>query len=108
MDIVNALKRIRKRAIEKGLTYDLDSEWFENKLKVGKCEMTGLPFNTELPHNENPFFPSIDRTDNNKGYTKDNCKLVVLGYNQLKLDNDIRTVILFCKKFVEIYERNNK
>jgi hypothetical protein len=28
--------------------------------------------------------PSVDRIDNNKGYTMDNIKIVSLGYNNLK------------------------
>lgn len=94
MDIVNALKRIKKRAIEKGLTYDLDSEWFENKLKVGKCEMTGLPFNTELPHNENPFFPSIDRTDNNS-------RIVSWMYNCGKSTYTDDVLYIICKAVID-------
>ena len=76
------------------------------KIRKGKCEATGLQLYV-TPIN-NPFYPSIDRMDSSEGYTKDNCQLVSLMYNELKSDNDIEDVKLFAKNFVKLYEKRNK
>ncbi len=40
----------------------------------------------------NPYYPAIDRIDSSKGYTKDNCQLVLSIFNMLKLNYDEVTV----------------
>lgn len=103
------LEKIEKRAVRKGIPFDLDVNWLSIKLAQGCCESTGLPFK-EFPAclHENPYLPSIDRIDSNKGYTKDNCKLVVVGFNSLKSNFDDEIVLRFCENFVKIYEEKNK
>ena len=103
------LSRIRKRAEKRGLPFDLDITWLSIKLAFGHCEATGLPFK-ESPASlhENPYLPSIDRIDSNKGYTKDNCRLVIVGFNSLKSNFDNEKLVLFCKNFIDVYEDNNK
>lgn len=56
----------------------LTIEWIIGKLKAGKCEMTGLPFDL----NGGPYGPSIDRIDSKKGYTEDNCRVIVWWLNR--------------------------
>lgn len=46
---------------------------------VRACQVTGAPFDLETPRG--PFSPSLDRIDNSKGYTADNCRVVVLCLN---------------------------
>jgi len=104
------LKRYKKRASKKGIKFKLTEKWLLEELKIGKCAVTGIPFKLK-PKNStlNSYLPSIDRIDSNKGYTEDNCQLVIIGYNNLKSDNDIDTVTLFCKNFVKKYkEEQNK
>lgn len=70
-----------KRSREFGYECDLTNEWIKEKIKEG-CVLTGVSFNLEdVKH---PFAPSIDRIDSNKGYTKDNCRLVVMIANYAK------------------------
>ena len=57
-------------------------EWVEQKLLAGVCEVTGIAF--EFERNGNPFFPSIDRIDSDKGYTPDNCRAVLWIINTAK------------------------
>lgn len=46
----------------------------------GYCEITGLRF--DLSKNaRNPLRPSIDRADNGKGYTRGNCRVILLAVN---------------------------
>lgn len=77
---------IRARAGKKSLEFDLDREWVEQKLSIGACEMTGIEFDLGKEDGErfNPWGPSIDRKDSSKGYTKDNCRMVVWIYNMAK------------------------
>ena len=98
----------KKRAINKNLEYNLTSDWLKTKLAVGICEATGLPFKYR-PKNStlNPFLPSIDRIDSNKGYTRENCRVVITAFNLLKSDFDEETLEIFCKNFISKYEKDN-
>lgn len=60
----------------------LTIEWIKGKLLAGVCEVTGIAF--EFERNGNPFFPSIDRIDSSKGYTPDNCRVVLWIINTAK------------------------
>jgi len=74
----------RDRAAKHGWEFDLDAEWMETKIKAGFCEATGIPFSLGPPRNKekiNRLSPSIDRWDNQKGYTKENCKVVISAFN---------------------------
>lgn len=100
------LQSIQKRANRKGLGFDLDTEWYKKEIKKGVCAATKLPFKLK-PRNTalNPFFPAVDRIDSYKGYTKDNCQVVLSIFNMLKFNYDFVTVKKFCEGFVEIYEK---
>lgn len=84
------LKRLRRqvissiRARSRGapcLTYeDFDRLWAR---AGGRCELTGIPFSFDKqPHHwKRPFGPSVDRIDNARGYTPENCRLVCTAVN---------------------------
>ncbi len=81
-------RSIKQRSKDKGLDFDLTRNWFVERLERGVCEVTGLSFELgggrhaeRLTH---PFSPSVDRISPSKGYTEDNCRLVVLNYNMAK------------------------
>lgn len=76
------LQHLRKRAADKGLEFDLDEAWLASKLALTHCEVTGIEF--QGAGVKSPWALSIDRTDNSKGYTKENCKVVVWLYNNCK------------------------
>lgn len=88
--------RVMTRAKTKGLEFDLDREWFQERLDAGRCEVSGLPFEmpTErrfIPDNNpydpmlaSPWQPSVDKVDPKGGYTKDNCQMVCFAYNIVK------------------------
>lgn len=81
------LYRIKMRAISKGLDFDLTKKWILCRYEQGFCEQTGLPFNFNGGngrHYKNKHAPSIDRIDSSKGYTQDNCQVVVNQYNMAK------------------------
>lgn len=59
---------------------ELDFDWAWNKLEKQefKCEITGHPFEWV---GRSPYGLSMDRIDPNKGYTKDNVRLVCWWIN---------------------------
>ena len=77
------LNKCRERAKYHGWEMTLTKDWLEQKIKAGFCELSGLPFDlsfdTEFTHNPNA--PSIDRIDCNKGYTPENCRVVLWSLN---------------------------
>lgn len=76
------LGRSKARAKKQQLDYNLDKTWLRLKLLAGLCEFSGVPFvNGQQYH---PFSPSLDRVDPSLGYTKDNCKVILLCLNGFK------------------------
>jgi len=75
----------RSRSKKDKLPYDLNIEWLVEQWNKneGRCLITGIPFDLSRIGNQerNPFGPSIDRIDNNRGYTKDNTRLVGVAVN---------------------------
>ena len=75
----------KKRAKKKGIEFDLTPEFIEDLYnKTGRrCCVTGIYFKLEndTRYLKNPLFPSVDRIDSSKGYTKDNCRLVCVCAN---------------------------
>ena len=48
-----------------------------------QCSVTGVPLSLDFESHDGrkPYAPSIDRIDNTKGYTEDNCRVVCLAAN---------------------------
>lgn len=78
----------KRRSKLRSLKFDLDKDWMLGHLSPMKCEATGmqlvLTVDKDVMHTYNR--PSIDRRDNYKGYTKDNCQIVSVIYNKAKSD----------------------
>jgi hypothetical protein len=95
------------RAKKKDLEFDLTIDWIESKLKEGVCEMTGMEFQikeySKQGHLErtNPYAPSIDRINPDKGYTKDNVQVVLNNYNKFKADSRTEDSIIIARALVE-------
>lgn len=69
--------------------------------------MTGIPFvlNTPLSGNKGwgrvgDWSPSIDRIDSSKGYTPENCQMVVWIYNRCKNNSTDENVLLMAAALV--------
>lgn len=101
------LTRFKSKAKKEGRNFNLDENWIKTQLKNKVCSVTGLPF--EIPTykpgkvgERGPWTPSVDRIDNNLGYTKNNCQLVIWMYNLAKnnyTENDlIRMSMAFVSK----------
>ena len=85
-------KKVKKGITQCDVTFELLYQMMESQ--NWKCIETNLPLlildsrltideTTKLGMNR-LFLPSIDRIDNNKGYTIDNIRIVTQGYNNLK------------------------
>jgi hypothetical protein len=74
----------KKSARVQGVPFDLDKEWFSERLLDGTCEMSGLPFEVErgIGFGRNPNAPSVDRIKAGGPYTKANCRLILWGLNR--------------------------
>jgi hypothetical protein len=106
---LHKLNDARYRANKLSISFDIDPEWYVSRIEAGICEASGLPFNDNNPNNLRrgaPFGPSIDRIDSNKGYTKDNCRLVCNIFNIAKNSYTDYDVYIMSKAFVRQYEKD--
>ena len=78
---------------------ELTPEWILEKLSKGVCEITGLPF-TYGTQARNPWSPSLDRIDPEKGYTLENTRVVVWIYNACKNVFSDEDVLLMCQAVI--------
>lgn len=81
-------KCAKSRAKSRDQDFDLDAKWVEERLVAGKCEATGIDFvfgEKSEDQRTNPWSPSLDRINNDGGYTKDNVQVVVWMFNQAKM-----------------------
>lgn len=79
----------KSRARSKSIPCTLTRDWVESRIIAGVCEATGKPFDLGPPSvgsSWNLWSPSIDQREPSRGYTPENCRLVVTGYNLLKND----------------------
>lgn len=82
---VSLLLAAKRRCKKSGLIFELTNEWGENSW-TGFCGLTGFRFNLE--YSDKPGWkylsPSIDRIDNSKGYSPDNCRFILNCINCFK------------------------
>lgn len=90
--IKQQIKNSKKRSLVKKIEFDLDFDFLIKKYEEinFKCESTNIDF--IFTEEKNIRQPSIDRIDSSKGYTKDNIKIVCLGYNYMKNTFDYNSV----------------
>ena len=84
----------RSRAKRRGLECNLVDDW---KNDVTHCELSGLPF----VKNDPMYAASIDRIDNSKGYTVDNCRLILRGLNVFKNNHSDETMMRVATALVD-------
>ena len=105
--IVNADRRLfavcKSKAKTGNREFSITIEWIRERLKIGICQMTGLRFDLISLGSRrmaNNFAPSIDRINNDKGYTQNNCQMVVWIYNKAKGTGSHQDVVKFAKALV--------
>jgi hypothetical protein len=73
------IRNIRKRCKREGWEFDLTPEWLLAKFQAGICEVSGLKFDFSAV--KGPFTPSVDRVTAGAGYSKTNCRVVLMCVN---------------------------
>ena len=80
-----ALARAKSRASGRDWGFDLTLEWalFAIEEQEFKCALTDIPFfaKHERERPRHPYAPSIDRKDCDRGYTMDNCRIILMAVN---------------------------
>jgi len=95
------LKGIKKRALDKGLEFDLE---LEDIIYPEYCPILKI----KLERNTNHFkgnSPSVDRKDSTKGYTKDNIQVISQKANIMKHNATEEELILFAEWVFETYKK---
>jgi hypothetical protein len=72
------------RSKKKGLECTLTREWVIERITQGCCEVTGIRFVKGKGYGPSSYSATIDRIDPVKGYTPDNCRMVIWAFNCFK------------------------
>lgn len=94
-----SFKSLKRGAKRRGYDFQLTMEDLRVLLTgTDRCGITGdeLVFQTKSPKKA-----SIDRIDNNLGYTKDNCHVVTAEANRHRLDSDLQKFNDLCCRVAE-------
>ena len=87
--------RNRAKQSKKGIEFSLTRSILLELLQPMVCKVTGVKL---ILGDSNPYSPSIDRIDNNLGYTDDNIQIVAQMYNFCKNKFTDKEAINFLKK----------
>ena len=102
--IINSAKT---RSKKKNREFSIDVEWFLSVLENQdwKCAISGIEMVSSAGTKKRLFNGiSIDRIDNKKGYTPDNCWLVCYSINAFKADSDLQQIINLCQSVAKKWE----
>lgn len=83
------LSGAKSRAKRKGILFDLV---LDDIVIPEYCPVLGVPLFKSKTGSANENSPSLDRLDNNKGYTKDNIKVISYRANRIKVDATVEEV----------------
>jgi hypothetical protein len=79
------ISNTKRRAKRRGITYELtEDDWARMRQRANnRCELTGIEFDWTRFSKKTirPMAASCDRIDSSKGYTLDNCRLVLFAVN---------------------------
>lgn len=78
------ISNARKRSKLRDVPLELSSEWVEDKLAIGTCQITGIPFNLEpTPEHVTRRWdaPSLDRINKHLPYNEENTRVVLWAVN---------------------------
>jgi hypothetical protein len=98
------LRHTRHRATKVGLDFSLTEDWALPKVLAGNCEVSGIPFRyvkDDGSSRRNAFAPSVDRIDCRKGYTEDNCRIVLTAVNLALVDWGLEQFLFIATRTLE-------
>ena len=106
-----ALKRAKSKEKSTELTLDFLMELYNKQ--NGLCALSGIIMesnggNIHKKNKINPHIISIDRIDNNKGYTKDNVQLVCGIVNRMRNELSIEQFILYCERIIQYANKKDE
>lgn len=90
----NVFKAIKSRALKEGLPFNLD---LKDIIAPKTCPVFGIPLDGSTYNNR----PSVDRLIPEKGYVKDNVRVISLKANRLKSNcsvEDLQKLIDYIKQ----------
>ena len=105
---IQLLGHVRRRARQRQLTYNLDADFLNElyKSQCGLCTVSGQPL-TLLADGKGHKLTnaSLDRIDNDKGYTRDNVRFVCWVVNIMRHNQRDDELLSWCYKIIKHNER---
>ena len=92
------LRWYRRNARVRGIPWELTSDQF-SEIAQRKCFYTGAVPSKKFESNSGEIFQynGIDRVDNTKGYTVENCVACAPAINQMKADLPLDVFLSLCR-----------
>ena len=110
----NLFQGAKYRSKQKNIPFDIDIPFIEEKIRNGKCEVTGIPFFISdeyqlngTPH-QSPYSPSLDQIQPSKGYTKDNIRVTILMFNVARKHWQDEDILNMAKALVVTWGKTEK
>lgn len=97
------VERCKKNAKNRNLDFDIYPMDIDIPIV---CPYLNEPLKYEKKDKDDPFYYSIDRIDNSKGYITGNVQVISRMANTMKNDATEKQLITFAKNILKIHEIN--
>lgn len=101
----------RKRAAKRGLEFSITKEFVEDILTVGRCAVTGVPFDLSPGSSSRamkPHAPSLDRITPARGYTPSNTRCVTTHFNVARGGFTDRQLVQLARSIIRVSNGNGR
>ena len=107
---LHMVRNCKRSAKKRNIVFNLNVEDLLPAIELKHCQLTGLPFDLNPPKEKtmNLYAPSVDRIDNNKGYTKDNIRVVLWAVNRAVGEDGDEAMLPILKAMINAMEKNVK